>query len=633
MVIQARSGSGVPWHQVSVVIPTLNEARNLPHVLGRLPSDVREVIVVDGHSVDDTPTVARRLRPDVHIVTQTRSGKGNALACGFAAATGDIIVMLDADGSADPGEIPKFVKALTDGADFAKGTRFAEGGGSSDITRLRGIGNRALTEFVNFFYSANHSDLCYGYNAFWKRHVPVLGLDATSPPAATGDGRRWGDGFEVEALIHIRVARAGLMVAEVPSFEYTRMHGVSHLSTFSDGLRVLRTVLVEHRRTRPWRPGWEDAAAIYRGGSATIEFQPDPVLVGHANGQSGQRQNELTTGRATLTATPTGRTRLPTVSVVIAAWSMNRWDDLLAAVASAGEQTISVLETVVVVDHHPGLLARAREGIPGVIVIPNTGMQGASGARNSGVAASRGEVVAFLDDDAIASPSWLESLLGHLVSPGVIGVGGRVDPVWVGQRPRWFPREFDWTVGGSYLGMPGTAESVRNVWGGNMAIWRHVFDAVGGFREGFGKVGVQACPEDTDLCLRVATVVRGGTWIYEPTGVVGHRVPVQRATFSYFCARCFNEGQGKAELAALYGVGESTSAERRYARQVLSTGIARGLREAVHGDVAGVSRSLAIAFGLLLAMVGFVVGRSATLLRPRRAFGELSGPDSERLIT
>jgi GT2 family glycosyltransferase len=328
-------------------------------------------------------------------------------------------------------------------------------------------------------------------------------------------------------------------------------------------------------------------------------------------------------------ATPNSRTHLPTVSVVIAACSMNRWDDLLAAVASAGEQTISVLETVVVIDHHPGLLARARERIPGVTVIPNTRQRGASGARNSGVAASRGEVVAFLDDDAVASPSWLENLLGHFASPGVIGVGGLLDPLWAVRRPRWFPPEFDWAVGGSYPGMPGAAMPMRNVWSGNMAIRRHVFDAVGGFREGFGKVGGQACPEDTDLCLRAAMAARGGMWIYEPTGIVGHRVPAERATFSYFCARCFNEGQGKAALAALNGAGESTSAERRYARQVLPRGIARGLREAVHGDIAGVSRSLAIAIGLLLAMVGFAVGCSAALLRPLRAFGESSGPDSE----
>jgi glycosyltransferase involved in cell wall biosynthesis len=233
-----------------VVIPTLNEARNLPYVFSRLPADVYEVIVVDGHSVDDTIAVARQLRPDVRIVQQTRRGKGNALACGFEAATGDVIAMVDADGSADPSEIPNFVHALLSGADFAKGTRFAAGGGSSDITRLRRLGNRLLGAVVNLCHGTHYSDLCYGFNVFWQKYVPVLGLDITSPPSSRGDGRLWGDGFEIETLIHMRVAEAGLLVAEVPSFEHPRIHGVSNLDAFSDGLRVLTTILVERRRAR-----------------------------------------------------------------------------------------------------------------------------------------------------------------------------------------------------------------------------------------------------------------------------------------------------------------------------------------------------------------------------------------------
>jgi len=171
------------------VIPALNEARNLPHVLGNLPDGIHEAIVVDGHSVDDTCAVARRLRADVRIVMQTRKGKGNALACGFAAATGEIIVMLDADGSADAGEISVFVQALLDGADFAKGTRFAKGGGSNDLTRLRALGNRLLMAMVNLSYGTAYSDLCYGFNVFWRRHLPVLTLDATTPLPRDGDGR------------------------------------------------------------------------------------------------------------------------------------------------------------------------------------------------------------------------------------------------------------------------------------------------------------------------------------------------------------------------------------------------------------------------------------------------------------
>jgi glycosyltransferase involved in cell wall biosynthesis len=233
------------WPSVSVVIPALNEARNLPHVFARLPGGIHEVIVVDGNSLDDTCAVARQLRADTRIVKQTRTGKGNALACGFAAATGEIIVMLDADGSADAGEIPVFVQALLDGADFAKGTRFARGGGSSDITQLRALGNRLLMAMVNLGYGTTYSDLCYGFNVFWRRCLPVLRLDATTPPAQDGAGRLWGDGFEVETLIAIRVAIARLAVVEVPSFEHSRIHGASNLSAFSDGLRVLRMILTE----------------------------------------------------------------------------------------------------------------------------------------------------------------------------------------------------------------------------------------------------------------------------------------------------------------------------------------------------------------------------------------------------
>jgi glycosyltransferase involved in cell wall biosynthesis len=235
--------------RISVVIPTLNEARNLPHVFARLPDGLHEIIVVDGHSVDDTLAVARRLRPDVRIVMQNRRGKGNALACGFAAATGDIIAMIDADGSTDPQEITRFVRALLDGADFAKGSRFVRGGGSSDITPLRRLGNRALSGFVNVLYGTRYSDLCYGYNVFWRRHVPVFGL-ATESSGAPDDQPRWGDGFEIETLINIRVAAAGLRVAEVPSFEHSRIHGVSNLRTFSDGRRVLRTIMAERRGKR-----------------------------------------------------------------------------------------------------------------------------------------------------------------------------------------------------------------------------------------------------------------------------------------------------------------------------------------------------------------------------------------------
>ncbi|MBU2662591.1 glycosyltransferase family 2 protein [Actinoplanes bogorensis] len=230
---------------VSIIIPALNEARNLPHVMAALPQ-VDEVILVDGGSTDDTVDVARRLMPGVRIVQQNRKGKGNALACGFAAATGDIIVMIDADGSTDPKEIPSFIEALRSGADFAKGSRFSVGGGSADITRLRRLGNHGLNLMVNVLFGTRYSDLCYGYNAFWARHLDVFDLDSTTPH----DGRLWGDGFEIETLLNLRAARARLRIVEVPSFEQQRIHGESNLNAVTDGLRVLRTIAREWTRRR-----------------------------------------------------------------------------------------------------------------------------------------------------------------------------------------------------------------------------------------------------------------------------------------------------------------------------------------------------------------------------------------------
>jgi glycosyltransferase involved in cell wall biosynthesis len=220
--------------RISVVIATLNEEQNLPYVFARLPDGLHEVIIVDGHSKDATIEVARALRPDVRILTQTGSGKGNALAEGFSACTGDIVISLDADGSTDPAEIPRFVAALCNGADFVKGSRFAQGGATADMTFVRMVGNRILNVVVNALYGTHYSDLCYGYNAFWARCLPYMHVDC--------------DGFEVETLINVRIAKAGLVVHEVPSYEHARVSGRSHLHAVRDGSRVMHTIAVEARR-------------------------------------------------------------------------------------------------------------------------------------------------------------------------------------------------------------------------------------------------------------------------------------------------------------------------------------------------------------------------------------------------
>jgi len=246
-------GNEVSSPTVSVVIPALNEERNLPHVFAALPTGLTEVILVDGGSVDRTVAVARELRPDVVVVQQTRKGKGNALACGFAASTGDIIVMIDADGSTDPREIPLFVRQLVDGADFVKGSRFSHGGHSHDITPLRKLGNDGLNLVVNVLFGTKFTDLCYGYNAFWRSVVPALGLPDTRLPQPAGGAKLWGDGFEIETMINIRAAAQGLKVGEVGSIEHERIHGESNLNTFRDGFRVLRTIFSEYGRMRASR--------------------------------------------------------------------------------------------------------------------------------------------------------------------------------------------------------------------------------------------------------------------------------------------------------------------------------------------------------------------------------------------
>jgi hypothetical protein len=259
---------------LSIVVPVKNEAANLRVVLPELPS-AHEVILVDGGSVDGTVDAAREVMPDIRVIGQTRKGKGNALACGFAAATGDIVVMFDGDGSADPAEIPSFVGALLQGADFAKGSRFALGGGSEDITPVRRWGNSGLHFVANLAFGTRFSDLCYGYNAFWRDMLPVLDLPAVDLPASPR-AMLWGDGFEIETVINCRMAAAGVRIAEVPSVERRRIHGESNLRTFADGSRVLRTIAAERRRHRR-RAGTErpvDNIARHRQPALT-EYEPN----------------------------------------------------------------------------------------------------------------------------------------------------------------------------------------------------------------------------------------------------------------------------------------------------------------------------------------------------------------------
>ncbi len=290
---------------------------------------------------------------------------------------------------------------------------------------------------------------------------------------------------------------------------------------------------------------------------------------------------------------------------MICAYSEERWEDLLAAVRSALEQTRRPREVVVAVDHNPPLLERAARELSGARVVANDQRPGLAGARNSGARATSAPVIAFLDDDASAEPDWLEQLLEPYARAEVLGVGGAIRPNWRGPRPGWFPEEFLWTVGCSYRGLPTTPAPVRNMIGANMSVRREVMEALGGFREDLGRL------EETDFCIRGQQRFPDGIWLYWPAAGVSHSVSVARASWSYFRARCFNEGVAKASMVVGTGSRAGLESERRYTRRVLPAALARALAASLRGDGAGAARAGAILAGLAYTTAGYARGRLA----------------------
>jgi glycosyltransferase involved in cell wall biosynthesis len=295
-------------------------------------------------------------------------------------------------------------------------------------------------------------------------------------------------------------------------------------------------------------------------------------------------------------------------SVIIATHTLQRTRALTEAVISAQGQDKPPLEVVVAVDNNTRLYDWVRKHLPCTVSVHNLGTPGASATRNVGARAAAGDILAFLDDDAVARPEWLQNLTAPLCRPTVVGVGGLVEPVWLGRPPKWMPEEFLWVVGASYRGLPSAAAPVRNVWSENMAVARSDFWAVGGFREGFGKTGLRSQPEDTDFCIRLTNALNRGTWWYEPSARVGHTVPLSRSTLRFFVRRCYNEGQGKAEIATLLGRSEGLRDERRHATKTLPDGMRRELRLALAGrEFAAAQRASAIGIGLGAAALGYLL--------------------------
>lgn len=314
------------------------------------------------------------------------------------------------------------------------------------------------------------------------------------------------------------------------------------------------------------------------------------------------------------------------VSVVICAYTLDRWDDLSVAVRSCLDQSLTPHEVIVVVDHNEELLAMAARDFDGVQVTSNRSTKGLSGARNSGVATATGEIVAFLDDDAYAEPQWLERLVAPMVDETVAGVGGWVVPHWPGDAPQWFPKTFYWVLGCSYSGLPANNASIRNPIGASMAMRREIFSTVGGFTSGIGRIGRNplGC-EETELCIRYSARRPDDRFVLRRDAIVHHRVPASRLTWSYFWRRCWAEGLSKAAVTSLVGAVDGLASERRHAARAIPKELVQAVASVARRPRDGVIRLTLIAAGSVVAAVGFLRGRMALRKSPLQPTGDIEG--------
>ena len=299
------------------------------------------------------------------------------------------------------------------------------------------------------------------------------------------------------------------------------------------------------------------------------------------------------------------------VSVIVCAYTEKRWDDLVSCIESIQAQDEKPFEVILVIDHNSALLARAKEHLPAIVVLENSYQRGLSGSRNRAVEQARGDILVFIDDDAVASHDWLSHMMRGYDDPSVMGIGGRIKPQWEKGRPGWFPEEFDWVVGCTYRGMPQAKAPVRNLIGCNMSFRRDIFSSVGNFSVNMGRIGTLplGC-EETELCIRARQHWPDRALLYEPMAMVTHQVPESRSAMRYFYSRCYSEGKSKAMLAGLVGTGDGLSSERTYTFRTLPSGVLRGVWESLTKfEMAGFGRAFAIISGLLMTTFGYIVGR------------------------
>ena len=318
---------------------------------------------------------------------------------------------------------------------------------------------------------------------------------------------------------------------------------------------------------------------------------------------------------------------IPQASVILCAYSQERWQDLVAAVDSIRRQTTPAGEIIVVIDHNRELYKMALAQFPDIRVVENTEQQGLSGARNTGVNNARFPVVTFMDDDATAEKDWLSCLLSSYRDERVMGIGGSVEPKWLEQPPGWFPDEFAWVVGCAYKGLPETTSPVRNMMGCNMSFKRDMFIRAGGFRPTLGRSGGKfliSC-EETEFCIRAKHYFPGSQFIYEPRARIHHKVPAARSTWSYYRSRCYAEGLSKAWVANYVGARDGLASERKYTLQTLPSGILRRIKSSlIEGHRTGLLQAGAILAGLAITSMGYFIGQFTT----RPDLSRISLPES-----
>jgi len=310
-----------------------------------------------------------------------------------------------------------------------------------------------------------------------------------------------------------------------------------------------------------------------------------------------------------------------TTSVIIRTYTEERWDFLVETIDSVLSQTYRPDQLILVVDHNPALLERLQRTFPAAITVASE-TRGSSAAFNTGIRQATGEILAFIDDDAVAEADWLEKLVAHYADERVAGVGGKIIPNWLAGRPAWFPEEFLWVIGCSYRGLPDTVAPLRNLIGCNMSLRRSLVEQVGGFTENSGLGHQGKLPlgcEETELCIRLRQQIPGAVLLNEPAAIVHHKVPASRSQFRYFRARCSLEGQSKAIISRLLGTQDGLSAESSYTLKVLPLGVLRGIGEALRGDLSGLQRSGAIVIGLTTTMVSYLQARFRNVVEQNRA--------------